>query len=619
MSNFLGRSLIINLTNREVKVADFTEELVRKFLGGRGLNAWQLLEHVGPETDPLGPENILILSCGLLTGTQAPASSRLHVSALSPLTGLLGSSNVGGHFGAELRAAGFQSLLIRGRAERPVALWLHDGGVEIRDADDLWGQDAWVTQNHLREELGQARAKIMAIGPGGENGVRYACIMTERGHAAGRTDMGAVIGSNNLEAIAVCKTSEVSQDFRRLKDETIRALVKQYIQQIRNSPRYDTYARYSNSAYVTWAREEGLLSTRNYRQTQFEGADQIDGRQIIKYVTRSRSCYRCPVHCKADVEVPSGRFATEGDRPDIEPIVALGSKCGLDDVEALLYLYNLAGQLGIDVISTGGVLAFAMELYERGILTEEDTGGVALAWGNAEAMETVMRQIARREGLGDVLAEGVKRAAQLIGRGAEQYAFHSKGLEMTAYDPRGALGTALGYAVSTRGADFTSVYAIPEYRWDAAQGREVFGTEKAVDRLSIEGKGALIKRSMIVSAILDSLGLCKVPILSVVGDFSLENEAALASALSGWPLTAADLLIIGERILNVERLFNLRHGATPADDDLPDRFTEEPLPDGPTQGMTVPIQPMVRDFYAVMSWDAEGQPTPEKLRELGLE
>ncbi len=635
MSDFLGRSLIVDLTSREVEVADFPEEVARSLLGGRGVNAWQLLRRVGPGTDPLSPENVLILSCGLLTGTQAPASSRLHVGARSPLTGLLGSSNVGGHFGAALRAAGFQSVLIRGRADRPAALWLHDGQAEIRDAGHLWGQDAWTTQSRLQEELGEqseignrkpvlspaevSKIRVMAIGPGGENGVRYACIMTGRGHAAGRTGMGAVMGSKNLKAIAVRKTSEVSKDFRSLKDETISALVKRYVEQIRSAPRYDTYARYSNSAYVTWAREEGLLSTRNYRQTQFEGAEQIDGRQMSKYVTRSRSCYRCPVHCKADVKVSAGRFAAEGDRPDIEPIINLGSKCGLDDVEALLYLYNLAGQLGIDVISTGGVLAFAMELYERGVLTEEDSGGVALTWGNAEAMETLMRQIARREGLGDVLAEGVRRAAQIIGRGAEQYAFHSKGLELTAYDPRGALGTALGYAVSTRGADFTSVYAIPEYRWDAARGREVFGSEGAVDRLSSEGKGALVKRSMIVSAILDSLGLCKVPILSVVGDFSLENEAELASALTGWPLTAADLLAIGERILNAERLFNLRHGATRADDDLPDRFTEQPLPDGPARGKTVPIQLLVRDFYAAMGWDADGRPTPQKLRELELE
>ncbi len=208
MSGFLGKLLTVDLTSREVKVADFPEDLAPRFLGGRGLNARQLLEHVGPGTDPLGPENVLILSCGLLTGTQAPASARLHVGARSPLTGLLGSSNVGGHFGAELRAAGFQSVLVRGRAERPVVLWVHDGKVEIRDADDLWGQDAWATQRRLQETLGETRAKIMAIGPGGENSVRYACIMAGRGHAAGRTGMGAVMGSKNLKAIAVRKTSE---------------------------------------------------------------------------------------------------------------------------------------------------------------------------------------------------------------------------------------------------------------------------------------------------------------------------------------------------------------------------------------------------------------------------
>jgi aldehyde:ferredoxin oxidoreductase len=260
-----------------------------------------------------------------------------------------------------------------------------------------------------------------------------------------------------------------------------------------------------------------------------------------------------------------------------------------------------------------------MELYDRGILSRADTGGLSLTWGDAEAMETMIRRIARREGLGDVLAEGVQRAAQIIGRGAEQYAFHSKGLEMTAYDPRGAMGTALGYAVSSRGADFTSVYAVPEYRWNAEQGRAVFGSERAVDRFSTEGKGALVRRSMIVSAVLDSLGLCKVPILSVLGDYSLENEASLISAITGWPLSAEELMLIGERILNLERLFNQRQGATRADDDLPDRFTEEPLPNGPAQGGTVDIEPMIQDFYAAMGWDADGRPTPGKLRELGLQ
>jgi aldehyde:ferredoxin oxidoreductase len=292
----------------------------------------------------------------------------------------------------------------------------------------------------------------------------------------------------------------------------------------------------------------------------------------------------------------------------------------VDDPEAVLFLHNLAGSLGIDSISTAGVLAFAMELYERSILSIEDTDGIELTWGNAEAMETLMRSIALRKGLGAVLAEGVRRAARQIGGGAEVYAYHSKGLELTGYDPRGGMGTALGYAVSTRGGDFTSVYAVPEYRWEPEQGREWFGSEKSVDRLSVEGKGQLVKRAMVVSATLDALGLCKVPVLSIVCDFSLRDEAALAEALTGLAVTADELALAGERIVNAERLINLRLGADRADDDLPDHFVEDPVPDaGPTHGMTVDIERLREDFYSAMEWDDDGIPKPEKLRELDLE
>jgi aldehyde:ferredoxin oxidoreductase len=612
---FLGKLVAVDLTSEEIECRRIPEELTRQFLSGRGINAWLLAQHIAPETDPLGPENVLVFSCGLLTGTEAPASSRLHVSSLSPLTGLLGSSNVGGHFGAQLRAADIQVLLIRGRARQPVMLWIDGDGIELRDATHLWGLDARATTETLEAELGK-QARLMVIGPGGENGVRYACIMTGTRHAAGRTGMGAVMGAKNLKAIAVR-----GKRAARGRNEAARALVRDYVDKIRSAPRYEMWSRFSNSALINWANEAGLLATRNYRQVRFEGADRIDGQRLIDYVTRARSCYRCPVHCKAKIEIPEGRYAgTQGERPDIEPIINLGSKCGLDDPEALLYLYNLAGTLGIDAISVASAMAFAMDLYERDILSSEDTNGVELTWGNAEAMETMMHCIAQREGFGGVLAEGVRRAAEIIGRAAEPYAYHSKGLELTGYDPRGGMGTALGYAVSTRGGDFTSVYAVPEYRWEPEQGREWFGTEKAVDRLSVEGKGRLVKRSMVVSAVLDALGLCKVPVLSVVGDFSLKKEAALVAALSGWDVTADELALAGERIINVEKVFNVRHGAGRADDDLPDHFVEDRVPDpGPTQGMTVDIQGMVRDFYAAMGWDEEGHPTREKLRELGLE
>ena len=607
--------LIVDLTTEEMEWREVPQTLARQFLGGRGSNAWFLAQHVPAGTDPLGPDNVLLFSCGLLTGTSAPASSRLHVGARSPLTGLLGSSNVGGYFGAELRAAGVQTLLIRGRARRPVLLSIDGDRIEIQEAAHLWGLDTRTAIESLQTDLGR-EMRLAVIGPGGENQVRYACIVTGSMHAAGRTGMGAVMGSKNLKAIAVREKKE-----RRPADETVRQAVRDYANRIRASPRYETYARYSNTNFVNWADEFGVLATRNYQGVHFEGAHRIDGRRLIDYVTRSRSCHRCPVHCKAEIEIPEGRYAgTRGERPDIEPIINLGSKCGLDDPEAVLYLYNLTGTLGLDVISVGGVLAFAMELYQRGILSQKDTGGLELTWGNAEAMEEMIKRIARREGLGAVLAEGTRRAAQTIGRGAETFAHHSKGLELTGYDPRGLMGSALGYAVSTRGGDFTSVYAAPEYRWGPEQGREWFGTEQAVNRLSVEGKGRLVKRSMAVSAVLDALGICKVPILSVIGDFSLENEAILSATLTGWDLDAESLARAGERIINLERLFNLRHGASREDDDLPVRFVEERVPDpGPTQGMTVDVRRMVTDFYDAMGWDENGVPTPDKLKELGLE
>lgn len=612
---FVGRLLRVDLSEGRVEQSDLPDPLVRRFLGGRGLNAWLLARHIGPEVHPLGPENVLVLSCGLLTGTEAPASSRLHIGARSPLTGLLGSSNVGGHFGAALRAAGFQAAVVRGRTEHPVLLRIDEQGAELVDAGDIWRMDTRAAAERLKERFGED-SRFLVIGPGGENRVRYACIMTGTRHAAGRTGMGAVMGSKNIKAIVVS-----APEGRPKADPRARQVVRAYLERVRSAPRYETYARYSNSAFVEWADEMGMLATRNYQRVRFDGASRIDGKRLIEYVTRPRSCYRCPVHCKAEIYIRQGRYAgTRGERPDIEPIVNLGAKCGLDDPEALLYLYNLAGDLGIDAISTAGVLAFAMELFERGILTEEDTDGIRLTWGDAEAMEVMMRRIARREGFGAVLAEGVREAARLIGRGAQAYALHAKGMELTAYDPRGALGSALGYAVSTRGGDWTSVYALPELRWDPEEGQKWFGTDKAVDRLSPEGKGPMVKRTMVVSAVLDSVGMCKVPVLSVVGDFGLQNEADLVAAITGWEIDAQELALVGERILNLERLLALRLGAGPEDDDLPDRFTEERVTDpGPTQGMTVDMRRLVADFYEAMGWDATGRPTLEKLRELGLE
>jgi aldehyde:ferredoxin oxidoreductase len=363
----------------------------------------------------------------------------------------------------------------------------------------------------------------------------------------------------------------------------------------------------------------GILATRNYRDVQFEGADDIDGRTLKKYVSRTKGCYRCPVRCKADTVLTDGKFKDlQGTRPEFEAIIALGSKCGLKDTQALLYLCDLCSRLGIDSISTGSVIAFAMDLYDRGILTAKDTEGVDLTWGNHEAMETIMWQIVRRERLGGILSHGVQQAAWIIGQGSETFAYHTKGLELTGYDPRGLMGTALSYAVSSRGGDFTSVYATAEYLWPPEKAEREIGSRHAVDRFSPDGTATLIKRCMIVSAVLDSLGICKVPALTLIGDFNLKNEAALTSALTGWGVDAEYLLRCGERIVTVERLFNLRNGATGADDRLPDKFLEEAVTQGPTEGQTVRLTPMLERFYRVMGWDEAGYPLEEKLASLNL-
>jgi aldehyde:ferredoxin oxidoreductase len=412
------------------------------------------------------------------------------------------------------------------------------------------------------------------------------------------------MGLKNLKALVVKACRQDRQPPGELSE-----LARQYAREIREAERYELYSIYSNAAYLRWTHDLGLLGTRNFRQTQFEDVDKVNGTVFMPYVRKHKSCHRCPVHCKAEIRIENGRFEMLiGERPDIEPTMAFGPRIGINDPEAVLYLYNLTNTLGIDSISAAGVIAFAMDLYEQEIISVMDTGGMPLRWGDAEAAITLLNQIARREGFGAVLAEGVREAARQIGQDAEAYAYHSKGLELPGYDPRGAQGTALAFAISNRGADYASVYPSLEWFWSPEQGKQAFGTEASIDPLQPEGKGLMVRHSYIVSAVLDAIGVCKVPILSVVGDFSLEKEAHMVSAFTGWEITPADLFEVGERILTAERRLNIRYGLTSADDSLPVKFLGEPVPSGPTAGKVVALQQMVRDYYAAMGWDENGNP-----------
>ena len=606
--------LKINLNNGNWEFLSCSQEDELHLLGGRGFNAWYLYKNLAPDLKPLDPQNILIFSCGLLTGTNAPASSRLHINALSPLTNFLGSSNVGGLFGAKLRSCAIQSLVVQGRAEQPVYILLEEGNVFIRAAQELWGLDTWQVDKEIRERHGQ-KSKILAIGPGGENQILFSCILTDLDHAAGRTGMGAVMGSKNLKAIVIGENCGK----KSVPTEKGKEAIKSYVQQIKNSPEFKNFSRLGGSGYVKWCDAMGIMPTRNYQENRFSAAEKTDGHNLEKYKVRSRGCPRCPVQCKAELQIPSEKFAGKlAARPEFESMVNLGAKCGLEDLETIVYLDNLCSQLGLDCISTSGVLAFAMELYQRGILTREDTDGIDLSWGNGQAMEKLVRQIACKEGLGAILALGVSRAAQLIGKNSQKYAYHVKDMELSAYHPSEVMGTALGYAVSARGGDFNTLYASLEYAWDQEKSLDEFGTANSTDIKHIQGKGILLRRAMIVNIVFDSLGICKVPALSLVGAFDLENEATLLSSLSGQNWQAKDLFHLGEKVANLERLFNIKFGASNKDDALPEWFFQYQASEIREPGNTNWLEPMLKDFYANMGWDMQGRPTKSKLRELGL-
>jgi len=615
--DFLGRILDIDLSTATWEFRRFPEQLGWLYLGGRGFNVKYLYDNLPLDADPLGPQNILIFSCGLLTGTAAPSSSRLHVNARSPLTGILGSSNVGGGFGTQLRACGIQSLIIRGKASDPVYLWIDGSTVEIRNAKSLWGMDTWQTDERLKDTLGSQKLKIMTIGPGAENGVLFGCLMTDHDHAAGRTGMGTVMGSKNLKAIVI-KGPKHKMPFKTPANGN--EAVKRYAWQIKNSPHYKTFRKHGGAGYVKWADDLGILATRNFRTNTFEAADRIDGKNLTDQITRMRGCARCPVQCKAELEFTGDKLkGQKGFRPEFEPMLSLGPKCGLSDLETLVYLDNLCSRLGIDTISAGNAIAFAMDLYDRHIITLEDTGGLDLTWGNGEAMEVLIIQMASGEGFGAVLGQGVRRAARIIGRGSEYYAAHVKGLELSGYHPDNMMGTALGYAVASRGADFNDVYSALENKWMPDEPSDEFGTPKASDLKSIHGKAELVRRAMIVGTVMDSLGICKVPALSLISAYDLVAETELAATLTGQPVGVSDLIAAGERIVNTERLLNLRCGSSADDDRLPDMFFDKEYnagqePSKPSEWM----EPMKKNFYSVMEWDEQGRPTPAKLAELGI-
>ena len=606
-----GKTLHVNLTEKRYFLSPVPDRILKTSIGGRGFNVAYLFDRFSGEIDPLGQDNCLLFSCGLLTGTAAPASSRLHINAVSPLTGLLGSSNIGGQAGAWLRSCGIQNIIVRGRSNNSVYLYIEEGRAEIRDAHFLKGLDTFETQEKIKDVLRNRHLACLVIGPAGEKMARFACIISGKDHAAGRTGMGAVMGSKNLKAVVMAKGGKRKST---VKTSIARNAVRQYVKMIKASPDFKTFAQYGGAGYVKWADDMGLMATRNYQENRFRQVDSIDGRRFDAYKIKSSGCYNCPVQCKAVLN-----FARKKDpkktatRPEFEPMLNLGAKCGLDDLEAIVYLDNLCSKLGLDSTSAAGAIAFAMDLYDRGILNRQDTHGLDLQWGSAQVMETLITQMAYGEGFGELLSKGVRQAAGSIGMGADQYAAHVKGLELSAYHPGSIMGTALGYAISSRGGDYNNVYASLEYRWSKDLASRRFGNPEAVDIHASGGKGKLIRRAVLVNIVLDSLGLCKVPALSMLGTFDLKSEAALAGSLIGSPVTADELFAVGDRIAGMERCFNLRQAPGMDADTLPPMFMDQP---GSNLNQET-LDAMISDYYTAMGWDECGNPDPDLLKGTG--
>jgi aldehyde:ferredoxin oxidoreductase len=609
-SGYTGTVLRVDLTEGVVRKEPLDEAFSRAYIGGRGFTSRLQYDLIPPAVDPLGPENVLILAPGALTGTSAPSAARFVVAARSPLTGILGDANSGGFVGAVLKRAGYSLVLIHGRSARPVYLKIDDDKTELCDARHLWGQEVHATVDAIQEAEGRG-FRVAAIGPAGENLVRIASVMADKEHAAARTGLGAVMGSKNLKAVAV----RSRRDFPYRDADTFKTLVAELLEIEQNDRRArDFSARGTLGTLMDHHQAIGAMNTRNYQFGQFEAKEKVDHEALAaKYLVRPTGCYRCSLKCDRYSRITEGEFAgVEVDGPEYSTAVALGSGLGIDNLAAVLKGNDLANRYGMDTIDLGGVIAFSMELYQRGILTKEEADGLDLEWGNYHTMLELVRRIAYREGpFADLLAHGVHVAAQEIGRGAERYAVHVKGMTPAPLDARPVKVYNFRYAVSPRGADHLRISAPGGY---------------ALDQLPILEAAEKLNFWERVITVPDLMGVCKFAYTyytetpDVALHRTLDILPGLYQAATGFELSREQLLETAARVVNVERAHNCRLGLTADDDTLPPRFTEDPMPEGPSKGKVYDIlELMKKAWYTVEGWDTEtGIPHRETLNKLGL-
>jgi len=606
MASFRDRILRVNLSDSTFSEDSFDDKMLHDFIGGRGFGAKLLYDDMKPGTDPLGENSELVFLTGPLSGTRAQSFSRMKIFFKSPLTGGYFKTAAGGFWGPELKFAGLDGVIVTGMAEKPVYLWIHDGKYELRDAGYLWGLDCDDTHALVRDELHDPLVRLACIGPAGEHGVRYAGVFTDR-RAAGRGGAGMVMGAKKLKAIA-CRGKEPVEPANK---EAFAAAVKEQLAGYRANPTCVNFSK-TGTQIAEFTNILGMYPTRNFRQGVLPKWQEIEGDAYTKLRVRKEGCHVCSVHCGNLTRVYTGTYAgawSEG--PEYETTWAFTGPMSKADIGLTIAADKLCDDLGMDTISTGSSIGFAYELFEKGIITREDTGGMALRYGDNRHVMELIRQIAYRQGFGDVLADGTKEAARRIGKGAIEYAIQVKGLELPAYDPRGAKAHGLNFVTSNIGDDHNSGYAT----------QEVFGAPVpfAVDRFDIARKGELTKWNQDLTAMLETGIVCSfVPSWGALADDLYGKLVSSATGISEFADTAY-LWKVGERIFNLERMFNVREGFGRKDDALPRRFSTEPLPDGPAKGQVFEEDALVKDYYQARGWNARtGVPTEAKLKELGL-
>jgi aldehyde:ferredoxin oxidoreductase len=597
----------VDLTTGKVEKSPLPEDMFRHYLGGTGLAARYLYDGMPANADPLGPSNILVLAPGLLNGLPVPTGGKVLFCAKSPLTGTIAEAVMGARLGSELKRTGYDLLLVTGMAESPCYILIDDEHVEIRPADDLWGKDTRAAAEDIRKAEGDAA--VACIGIGGENLVRFANIDCED-RQSGRGGLGAVMGSKNLKAIAVKGTGDiVPHDPQKLMDLCLR-----YQKMMVESSAFGEDTKYGTGEFLEWINaEKGTFPTRNWREGVFDEREKIDPYHWAPlYTKRNNACLACPKPCGRIFGIDEGKYAgLRIDGIEYELLYSLGGLCGMGDIEELAKANELCDLFGLDGISAGAAVAFAMDLYQDGVIGRDDTGGLDLEFGNPEAELKLIEMTATREGLGDVLAEGVKRASEKIGKGAEDYAIHVKGMEPPAYDVRGIKGMALAFATSSRGACHLRSCAY------ALELTGKFWKFEGVDRFSTEGKGVEIKEMEDLMTVYDILGVCKFS----RGFFLAEGFVDVLRSVTGLEFTESEILRLGERTNNLKHMFNLREGITRSDFRLPRRLMTTPIPEGASKGHVVTeeeMEKMLDDYFDARGWTKDGVPSEKKIKELSL-